>query len=106
METISEWAAKWAKLPSLSGYTTWGYGNTDTQLARFRRLGRVRESIRNAEMCDPKYYGHGWDPSHVAFFIGRKDGRARVWSNGHFPLGIYDADYRHDGIAVCNLTGR
>lgn len=101
-----EWAAKWAGLPSLSGYTSWGYGNTDTQLARFRRLGRVRESIAAAEPGDPKYYGRGWDPSHVAFYIGHKDGRARVASFGSYPMGIYAHDYRHDGIATCNLTGR
>lgn len=101
-----EWAAKWAGLDSLSGYTGWGWGNTDTQIARFRSLGRVRESIQNAAVGDPKFYGRGWDPSHVAYYIGRADGRPRVWSSGSYPFGIYDADYRQDGIAICNLTGR
>lgn len=101
-----EWICKWAGLGSPSGYTGWGYGNTDTQLARFRALGRVRESIANAKPGDPKYYGRGWDPSHVAWYIGHKDGKARVFSFGSYPAGIYQHDYRHDGIATCNLTGR
>lgn len=98
-----EWAAKWAGLRSLSGYSTWGYGNTDTQIAHLRARGGRRSSIREAEIGDPKFFGYGGDPSHVAYFIGRVDGRARVWSNGHYPLGIYDADYRHDGIDVYDL---
>lgn len=103
-----EWAAKWTPLPSPSGYSTFGYGNTDTQFARFRAKGWIRSSIREAKIADPKYYGVGSDPSHVAYFVGRKDGTSRVWSFGHFPIGIYDHDYRHDGLAggVCNLTGK
>jgi len=101
-----EWGAKWAGLKSPSGYSGWGYGNTDTQLARFRALGRVRESIASAKPGDPKYYGRGWDPSHVAWYIGHRDGKARVFSFGSYPAGIYAHDYRHDGIATCNLTGR
>lgn len=102
-----EWAGEYSDIGSLSGYLGCGYGNTYSQLERYRRLGRVRESIRSAKPGDPKYYGSSqWNPTHVAFYIGHKDGRARVWSFGAYPVKILDASYRHDGIAVCNLTGR
>ena len=94
-----EWAAKWSNTPSLSGYSSYGYGNTDTQLDRFRRLGRVFSSISQAELCDPLYYGRGSDPSHVAFYIGA----TRVWSFGSFPIKLLPYDYRHDRIAICSL---
>ena len=101
-----EWAGAHSPIGSLSGYPGCGYGNTDTQIARFRALNRVRPSIAAAKPGDPKYYGSGGDPSHVAFYIGHKDGQARVWSFGSYPIKILDADYRHDGINVYNLTGR
>lgn len=102
-----EWAAHYSPIGGLSGYSFCGYGNTGSQLTRFRNLGRVRESISSALPGDPKYFGSStYNPTHVAFFIGRKDGVARVWSFGSFPAKILDAAYRHDGIAVCNLTGR
>jgi peptidoglycan hydrolase-like protein with peptidoglycan-binding domain len=101
-----EWAGAHSPIGSLSGYPSCGYGNTDTQISRYRRLGRARATIRDAKPGDPKYYGSGGDPSHVAYYIGHKDGRARVWSFGSYPIKILDADYRHDGIATYNLTGR
>lgn len=101
-----EWAGEHSPIGSLSGFSQCGFGNTDSQIARFRLLNRVRPSIASAKPGDPKYYGSGGDPSHVAFYIGHKDGRARVWSFGSFPIKILDADYRHDSINVYNLTGR
>ncbi|MBA2741915.1 MAG: peptidoglycan-binding protein [Actinobacteria bacterium] len=98
-----EWAAKWAGIPSPSGYSGYGYGNTDTQIARLRSLGRERDSIRDAEIGDPKFYGRGGDPSHVAYYIGHKEGVARVWSFGSYPAKILDASYRHDSIGVYAL---
>ena len=94
-----EWAAKWAGLKSLSGYPGFGYGNTDSQIARFRGLHAMRASIATAEEGDPVYYGRNGDPSHVAFYLG--DGR--VWSFGAYPVKILDHDYRHDKISVCDL---
>lgn len=76
-----EWAAKWSGLKSLSGFTGFGYGNTDSQIARFRRLNAMRTTIAAAEQGDPVYYGRNGDPSHVAFWVG--DGR--VWSFGAYP---------------------
>jgi peptidoglycan hydrolase-like protein with peptidoglycan-binding domain len=102
-----EWAGTHCTIGSLSGYPGCGYGNTDSQLARFRTLKRIRASIATAKPGDPKYYGTSlWNPTHVSYFLGRSDGVARVWSFGSFPIKILDADYRHDGVAVCNLTGR
>ncbi len=102
-----EWAGTHCAVGSLSGYPGCGYGNTDSQLARFRRLGRVRTSILSAKPGDPKYYGTGiTHPTHVAYYLGRSNGVARAWSFGSFPIKILDADYRHDGVAICNLTGR
>lgn len=96
-----EWAAKWTgMMKSLSGYPSFGYGNTDSQLHRYRQLRALRAGIRGAEVGDPVYYGRGGDPSHVAFYIG--DGR--VWSFGAYPIKILAHDYRHDRIALCDLT--
>lgn len=95
-----EWAAKWASMKSLSGFTGFGYGNTDSQILHYRRVGGVRSAgISAAKIGDPLYYGRGTDPSHVAFFIGG----GRVWSFGGYPAKILDASYRHDRIAVCDL---
>jgi cell wall-associated NlpC family hydrolase len=94
-----EWAAKWAKLKSLSGYGAYGYGNTDSQLSRYKSVSGVRGSIQAAQPGDPIYYGRGGDPSHVAYYLG--DGR--VWSFGSYPIKVLQHDYRHDRIAVCDL---
>lgn len=94
-----EWAAQHGGLKSLSGYRYFGYGNTDSQLSRYRSLRAVRDSIVKAKPGDPLYYGRGTDPSHVAFYLG--DGR--VWSFGGYPIKILAHDYRHDRIAICDL---
>lgn len=94
-----EWAAEHSGLRSLSGYSGFGFGNTDSQLSRYRHLDGVRAGIASAQPGDPVYYGRGGDPSHVAFYLG--DGR--VWSFGAYPIKILAADYRHDRIAICNL---
>jgi hypothetical protein len=88
-------------VPSPSGYNGYGYGNTDTQISHLRNSQRT--TISHAEIGDPKMYGAGGDPSHVAWFIGKRDGISRVFSLGHYPAGIYDHDYRHDGIGVYDL---
>lgn len=102
-----EWAGTHCAIGSLSGFPGCGYGNTDSQLERFRRLGRVRANILSALPGDPKYFGTSiTHPTHVGYFLGRKNGVARLWSFGSFPAKILDADYRHDGVAIGNLTGR
>jgi hypothetical protein len=95
-----EWVGKWSGIGSLSGFPSAGYGNTDSQLARFRRLGRLR-STSAAENGDPLYYGRGGDPSHVAYWIGGE----RVWSFGSYPAKILHYRYRHDLITCCDLLG-
>lgn len=95
-----EWASKYAGLPNLSGYTSWGYGNTDTQIYRLRRLGRAR-SLVEAEPGDPIYYGWGSDPSHVAYWLGGQ----RVWSFGSYPAKILQWNYRADYIGCFDLLG-
>lgn len=103
--STGEWCGYFSPVGLLSGYTSPGWGNTDTQLSRFRSKGWMRSGIKEAALCDPKYYGRGTDPSHVSFFIGKSDGVSRVASFGSYPMKILAHDYRHDGIAVCNLTG-
>lgn len=99
-----EWAAKWTGvMKSLSGYIGWGFGNTDSQLSHFRSSGAVRSGIATADVGDPFYYGRGGDPSHVAYWIGVKNGVGLVWSFGAYPIKILPHDYRHDRIAICNL---
>lgn len=98
-----EWAAKWSGLNSLSGYSGFGYGNTDSQIARFRRLNAMHVTIAAAAVGDPVFYGRNGDPSHVAFWIGA----GRVWSFGAYPVKILDHSYRHDKIGAANLlTGQ
>lgn len=102
-----EWAGDESGLGSLSGYGSCGYGNTDTQIVRYRARGWIRDSIDDAKPGDPKYFGQGIDPSHVAYYIGKdKQGVHRVFTFGSYPAKITRHDYRHDAIAVCNLTGR
>jgi peptidoglycan hydrolase-like protein with peptidoglycan-binding domain len=96
-----EWAAKWAELGSLSGYSSYGYGNTDSQIYRYRRLGRQRSSVWKAELGDPVYYGYGGDPSHVAYWVGG----GRVWSFGSYPIKILSWNYRSDVIGAFDLIG-
>lgn len=100
-----EWCGHHSGLGSLSGYPSVGYGNTDTQLARFRAKGWMRSSINSCRVGDPVYYGRGMDPSHVSFYIGRKDGVNRTASFGSYPMRILAHNYRSDLIALCNLTG-
>jgi peptidoglycan hydrolase-like protein with peptidoglycan-binding domain len=95
-----EWASMQSGLPNLSGYTSWGYGNTDTQIYRLRRLGRAR-SLAQAEPGDPVYYGWNGDPSHVAYWIGG----GRVWSFGSYPAKILAWNYRTDFIGCFDLLG-
>jgi hypothetical protein len=97
-----EWAGHWSGIGSLSGFPGCGYGNTDSQLARFRRLNMLRPPVSTAwELCDAVYYGHGTDPSHVAFWLGV----GRVWSFGSYPVKILNVAYRSDRIAVAALLG-
>jgi hypothetical protein len=100
-----EWAAKWAGLGSLSGYPSFGYGNTDSQLARYRERGMLRSGLLAAIAGDPIYYGRGWDPSHVGFYLGyTKTAGHRSWHFGSFPIKIRPPDYRHDRIAITDLV--
>lgn len=102
-----EWAGEHSPIGSLSGFPGCGYGNTDSQIARYRALNRIRSTISQAKPGDPKYFGVGGDPSHVGYILGKdSNGTWRLWSNGSYPIKILDAYYRHDGIAICNLTGR
>lgn len=95
-----EWACKFAGIPSPSGYSSYGWGNTDTQIYQLRRKGRSRP-ISQAEVGDFVFYGRGGDPSHVAYWIGQ----GRVWSFGHYPAGIYAWNYRSDSIGLYDLMG-
>ena len=101
--SAGEWAAEWSDMPSLSGLAR-GWGNTYSQLDRFKKLGRVRGSILQAKPGDPRYYGA---PSHVAYWLGVDSwGTMRVISNGSHPMKILKYDYRSDGHWICNLTGK
>lgn len=95
-----EWAAKWCGMKSLSGYSSFGFGNTDSQIQRYRNLNAARASVVTAVAGDPVYYGRNGDPSHVAFYIGA----GRVWSFGAYPIKLLAYDYRHDRIGFYNLT--
>jgi hypothetical protein len=99
-----EWAGEHSEVGAISQMP--GYGNTDSQISRLRRLGRQRSGFAGAKPGDPIYYGRGGDPSHVAYYLGRKDGRSICWSFGSFPAKILDANYRSDLIGVFDLTGR
>lgn len=101
--SAGEWAAEMAGMPSLSGLAR-GWGNTYSQLNHFKALGRVRSSILDAKLGDPRYYG---SPSHVAYWLGVDgSGTMRVISNGSHPMKILAYDYRSDGHWICNLTGK
>lgn len=97
-----EWAGEHSPINSLSGFPGCGYGNTDTQLSRYRHLGRVRFGSQGAKPGDPVYYGSGGDPSHVGYWLSS----TRLWTFGSFPVKIAHPGYRPDMIAICNLTGR
>lgn len=96
-----EWASRYSGLRSPSGYSGWGYGNTDSQIARFRALNRRRSSYSNCEIGDFVFYGRGGDPSHVAYWIGG----GRVWSFGSYPAKILNYNYRSDLIGAYDLVG-
>lgn len=87
---------------TLSGWATFGAGNTWSQLGYFRSRGWTRgTSWATYKPGDPVYYGRGGSPTHVAYWLGN----GRVWSFGSFPAKILPIDYRSDRIVVCNLTG-
>lgn len=98
------WGDYNAGAPEPSGFGSWGYGNTTSQLAHYRAVGRSRPATvtaaRSAKVADPFYYD-----GHVTVKVGDDEGgTTRVWSNGHYPCGIYPWDYRRDVRAVCDLV--
>jgi len=94
-----EWGCKYAGIPSPSGYSSYGWGNTWSQKSRLDRLGR-RTSTQDAEVGDFVFYGSG-GPTHVAYWIGGM----RVWSFGSYPAKILDIFYRSDYLGIYNLMG-
>ena len=94
-----EWACKWSEIPSPSGYSTYGYGNTWSQMGRLSRLGRKRNT-NSAEIGDFVFYGRG-GPTHVAYWIGG----GRVWSFGSYPAKILPIYYRSDYLGLYDLMG-
>lgn len=84
--------------PEPSGYRSWGYGNTWSQLEHARRNGKITTVAKSKVGDNFQYDGH------VTWKVGvDKAGHTRVWSMGHYPLDIYYWDYRHDLIAVCEM---
>jgi hypothetical protein len=84
----------------------WGYGNTYTQIAHYRRIGRVIVTGRNwskkVKVGDPVYYG---GPSHVTVIVSIKGTVVKVFSFGAYPAKILDLDYRSDRHWICSLLG-
>lgn len=94
-----EWACKWAEIPSPSGYSGYGWGNTWSQMGRLQKLRRKR-SVSQAEIGDFVFYGSN-GPTHVAYWIGE----GRVWSFGSYPAKILPVYYRSDYLGIYDLMG-
>ncbi len=94
-----EWACKWAEIPSPSGYSGYGWGNTWSQMGRLSRLGR-KTSVQKGKIGDFVFYGRG-GPTHVAYYIGGN----RVWSFGSYPAKILNVYYRSDYLGIYSLFG-
>lgn len=88
----------------------WRYTNTWTQI----RLGR-KVDPRYAKPGDVVFYGQTGNPTHEALYLGTRDQLTAleidppdavdvpgkwVLSMGHYPMGIYQLDYRGDRIQV------
>jgi len=81
-----------------SGYPSWGWGNTWTQLDYARKHNSVIP-VSMAKVGDHFQYD-----GHVTWMVGRdSDGKARCWSMGSYPIRILDYDYRDDFISACML---
>ncbi len=92
-----EWGCKWADIPSPSGYSSYGYGNTWSQMSRLNSLGR-RTTVAKGKIGDFVFYGRG-GPTHVAYYIGGE----RVWSFGSYPCKILSVYYRSDYLGIYSL---
>lgn len=88
-------------IPEPSGFPSWGFGNTTSQLSRYQRLGRAHSPtasrIAAAKIGDPIYY-----QGHVAWIISTGT-TPRVWSFGSYPISLHEWNYRHDAVAICDL---
>lgn len=94
-----EWACKWSNIPSPSGYSGYGWGNTWSQMGKLQSKGRKRP-VSQAEIGDFVFYGSG-GPTHVAYWIGG----GRVWSFGSYPAKILPIYYRSDYLGLYDLMG-
>lgn len=84
--------------PNGRGYDHLGY--TGTLMTRGTRVN----SISSLKPLDLIFYGHSvakpgfnaGDPTHVAVYVGYRDGAHMVISMGSYPMSYVRFDYRHD----------
>ncbi len=84
--------------PNGRGYDHQGY--TGTLIDHGVKVSSV-DQLRPGDLI---FYGHspsmpgfpGGSPTHVALYVGVKDGEHRILSHGHYPMGYYTYDYRSD----------
>lgn len=84
--------------PNGRGYDHLGY--TGTLMTRGTRVN----SILSLKPLDLIFYGHSvakpgfnaGDPTHVAVYVGHRDGAHMVISMGSYPMSYVRYDYRHD----------
>lgn len=84
--------------PNGRGYDHQGY--TGTLIDHGVRV----DNVAKLKPGDLIFYGHsrsmpgfpGGSPTHVALYVGVKDGEHRILSHGHYPMGYYTYDYRAD----------
>lgn len=84
-----------------------GYGNTWTQLAWFRAVGRLlirgrRAFAGVAKPADRIFYGTSIDnPTHTGIYLGvGSDGIDRSFQFGRYPCRVDRVDYRPDRVAI------
>lgn len=87
----------------------WGYGNTWTQLAWFRQVGRLIVTGRNrfsgiARPADRIFYGTSIaNSTHTGVYLGvGADGIDRSFQFGRYPARVDRVDYRSDRVAICS----
>jgi hypothetical protein len=84
--------------PNGRGYDHLGY--TGTLMTRGTRVS----TVGNLDPGDLIFYGHSvakpgfnaGDPTHVALYVGYRDGAHMVLSMGSYPMSYVRYDYRHD----------
>ncbi len=84
--------------PNGRGYDHLGYTGTLTD------HGLEVNDITMLKPGDMVFYGHaapspgfpGGAPTHVALYVGLRNGEHRVLSMGHYPMSYYTYDYRTD----------